>query len=609
MVGDHKVHLDRLGDPTLMRTVWKKGLRGTFRTLRLAELHLAQDPLYFAAHEWDLSAITSRLADDVRSGAYTAERPKVVRAAKGIGLTRPIAHLSFRDALLFKTLVALGENSLIQSMPSWSRMGRRDPDNDSDLASDSGWFRGWLKRQGQLWVISETWEWLVETDISNFFPSVDGRAVLALVRSSSNLGEDCIRLLGQQLRAFSPSPEYRELAAWGLPQERSDASRVLAHSLLRDLDEEFRVEGDANRYSRWMDDVIVGAATREEAVVIVGRVQDALEKLGLYPNRAKTRIYRATEFQVDYMKDVNDYLGAVHDQVEAGQPTDLVTFQRQLRIHLRMPVSRRPKAWDRVLRRFYTESRRLGVPYLLPSWPVHLKSEPTSAAHIFDYLSVFRVTEGRVNRLHAVLSTLSPRYGDVHILALEYLAQAPAINDAPSRQAASVLGFELLERAMKREDWEVGSGAVVVLGKYGQRTDLERLLLIFESQMKLDTPLRQQAFAVLLGAGFLGSDDIDEAAPHSTFDSAVHLRFLRRLHAGDVEAVNRALGLLEPALRRHPDRNAIRPRALFLSPLVRDADPIRYDRITTARLAKLRKNSLRLRDFNVERWLTGRRQL
>jgi hypothetical protein len=52
---------------------------------------------------------------------------------------------------------------------------------------------------------------------------------------------------------------------------------------LKAVDDEFAVEGGNERYSRYMDDIVIGANSTEEALQQVARVQSALERVGLYP--------------------------------------------------------------------------------------------------------------------------------------------------------------------------------------------------------------------------------------------------------------------------------------------------------------------------------------
>jgi hypothetical protein len=68
------------------------------------------------------------------------------------------------------------------------------------------------------------------------------------------------------------------------------------HTYLYEVDQAFEPEGVAGRYSRWVDDIVIGAPSREEGLQYVKRAQLALEKMGLSPNPTKTRVVSRAEF-------------------------------------------------------------------------------------------------------------------------------------------------------------------------------------------------------------------------------------------------------------------------------------------------------------------------
>ena len=78
-------------------------------------------------------------------------------------------------------------------------------------------------------------DWLVETDIANFFPYVQITAVIQHLLSHSDLQEDAVRLLAHMLHVFAPMDEYRTSPIRGLPQENKDCGRILAHTYLTPL--------------------------------------------------------------------------------------------------------------------------------------------------------------------------------------------------------------------------------------------------------------------------------------------------------------------------------------------------------------------------------------
>ena len=597
-----KIELADIGDVPVLRTIWKRTLRRTLRASRLSDLVLAHDPLECLAFDYDLSDTLARLSGELVAGTYRPQSVEVVRSAKKVGLTRPLSFPTVIDSLVFRTIVSRAQNELGASSPAWARFGRTHAtDDDSDTPAESGWFRDWLKRQAQLWVITGSNEWLVETDIANFFPYVDVTAVAEHVLSNSSLAEDVVRLLELMLRSFAPMRSYRPSRVGGLPQEPFDSSRILAHAYLKPLDDAFAAEGGAGRYSRWVDDVVIGGSSWQEALQQVRRAQTSMEQLGLYPNAVKTRILPASVFADDYMKDENDYLGMVQEQLDKGTPVARAWFRQ--RLAQRVKGTTRPKAWGRVLRRYYTASRRLEDKYLLRWWPKHMQESPDSARNILDFLATFQLTKSRLRTLQSVLARFGGVYEDLDLLVREAVSQAPNNASVATREAYAEWGLNTADAELEGNP-RLASASILVIGKFGVERQLDELASMFRARMVTDTPARQQAVVVLLGCGRIDESDLINLLVQSSAESVQHLQFLLALIAAEPRAVGTALSGLEPAERRGPDRWVTRPRMLFVAPLVASADPKRWSAVSTGWLKKLRSNRRRLRDAAAERWYT-----
>ncbi len=572
--------------------------------MRLPDFQLGHDPLEYLAFHWELGSVIETLCQELRDGSYRAGQAEFIRCAKGIGLTRPLAYLRPRDLLLYKTIVSLAENALLASSKPWTRFGRMDVGDEKDggdSVSASGWFRDWLKRQGQIWTITENHDWLIETDVANFFPYVNISSMLDHVLANSRLDEHVVRLLEHMLRRFSPMNEYRVSPLVGLPQEHFDCSRILAHTYLNPVDSEFDSEGQARQYSRWMDDIVIGAATPDEALRRVARAQGALERLGLYPNTAKTRIIPVDRFTEDYMEDENDYLGEVEERLESGATEDMVNFCRRVKRHVRRRDPK-PKAWAQVLRRYYTASKNLRDATLLRFSLSHVHHSPDSARHVFEYLATFRLTTARHRRLVDVLRQLGGVYADIDILAHEYVCMAPNFSGGALRTQVARWALEVLNLELERNP-RLAAAACMTVGKFGRQSDIQELARRFRGDRWPDNPARQQALVVLVGASVLSEEELSEIAPISSLESAQHIRFLRRLIIGGDDVVNMTLNSLEPVQRKGPERYVLRPRILFLAPVVAKSAPAKRDSAATRWSSRLKSNRLHLRDFAAERWL------
>jgi hypothetical protein len=596
-----RLNITDLAEPAILKALWK-GIRRRLRTTRFRDLELARDPLDFLGLERVLDAAIGELAQQLRDNSYRPRPPEWIRSAKRVGLTRPLAFLRPRDQLVYRALVALAENDLLAGAASWTRLGRADPNNEDDdsTLAESGWFRGWLRRQGRVWVIDESHDWLVESDVSNFFPSVQVQDVCAFVQDNSRLGIGLIRLLEYMLQTFAPMPAYRPSRVGGLPQEGFDVSRVLAHLYLKPLDEEFDAEGRDKRFTRWVDDIVVGVDTWDEALRVVQRIQMTLEAIGLNPNTAKTRIIPQGQFSREYMKEENDWLGEFEETVEAGTP-DSSEFRRRLRRHIQRRD--RPRGWSRVLRRYYTYSRRLRDDYLASRWQGHIDESPDSARSIFDYLSTFRITSAQFDRLLEVLERFGSVYEDIELLAHEYLVMAPTVDSPMTNERVGDWALNLVERDMEPRP-RMAAAACLTLGKFGSDRHLDRLATLFPA-MRRDTVLRTQAAVVLLATGRIDPAGLTQLIGRSQLETIETLEFLLALVGAEPQAVGMALSALEPIEKQAPTRAVIRPRMLLLAPIVRASDPRRWTPMARRWERLMKSNDRALRDHVGERWLFG----
>jgi hypothetical protein len=313
-----------------------------------------------------------------------------------------------------------------------------------------------------------------------------------------------------------------------------------------------------------MDDIVVGAHSREEAFAIVRRLQSRVEELSLYLNTGKTKIVRCADFRAGLMKAANDEVGELAAAMKLGAVVASPRLEEVIERH--MALTKRPEAWSRVLRRLYTVARDARCERFLDCVDVHLADFPDSARNIFDYLTAFPLESELVDRLSAAVDGFSGVYEDVEILFALYLSVAPNA-DCPD------LRVQVVQRALRViEDRRVATprvaaANVLVLSKFGSRSDVLALEHLYLQRRLLTVDLEHAMVAVL------GLEP--ESKNHGYWDAmAKRSRFggyLTALQAGERQAVSMALSATRPILRRPPARAVFSPRMLLLAPVVRRA--------------------------------------
>ena len=103
---------------------------------------------------------------------------------------------------------------------------------------------------------------------------------------------------------------------------------MLAHSFLFEFDKILKVKSN-DSFTRWMDDIVVGVDSRDEAVEVLSSASDVLKSRGLALNMSKTNIYSSKEAEYHFMIDENQYIDSI-DFEEAKKPGNLRPISTEL---------------------------------------------------------------------------------------------------------------------------------------------------------------------------------------------------------------------------------------------------------------------------------------
>lgn len=506
-------NLEFVLDTALLKKIWKKSLRDVLRSARLKEALLAHDALEYLAFDWDLDSVVEALGRDIRKGDYRASAPEIIRSAKNKGLSRPLSFFVLRDLLLYKAISLAARDSLLKQAKPWTNYGRAgEKGEEFDLTDEYSWFFWWLKRNQHLWKLVTTNEFIIETDVANFFPYISVGAVAGHLHAHSDLADDVVRIFTHMLNEFAQLPQYRASAAGGLPQDSFDCSRIIAHTYLLPLDEAFEAEGQKGRYSRYVDDVVIGAATYRQGLRLVKKVQLELEALGLYPNTAKTVIIRSSELESEWLRGENDYVGDIERSLKKDEAIDVTYFQTRLNQFLADADAKAKRAWPQVVKRYCTASRLLEDVTLAAKAFDLLEESPGLARNVFDYLAAFPLTLDLVDRIKAFSMATTGLYDDVDLLLHEYISLAPNEDSSELRRVIGEWSLELVKRNFARAPRRAAT-ASLTLGKFGLDEHLMELGAVFEKYRGIDSPARQQATVVLAATNYLPVLDLAELVP------------------------------------------------------------------------------------------------
>lgn len=590
-MGARRLTVDDVSSLAVLRTIWNSE-KQIYWTVRFNEMVLRHDPIDYL--QWIINARPhlEQLRSELVRGLYRPQSPLFIRGAKGRALSRPLAAPTLEDAIVYRAIVEAASASLLRDTPEYARFGgsqRLRRGREPAQTTYDTWFEVFMRRQGALRTLADKGRLVVESDVSNFFMYINRDRLLAVVTERSILARDSVALLSQVLRAFIPLHRFSAPGPQGLIQGNFDASRILAHVYVDLLDDAFRNEGEAGRYCRWVDDIVVSVGTEAEATDVISGIQLALEPIGLAPHPSKTRHLSKVAWEDEHYPSFNEYLDRLEERLKAGRPVNEQVFLSKFRDFLRA----RPTRYRiRVLRRFFTAAKAIETPALRRFAPSMLQEAPDVARWILGYLSIFPLTVRSVERAFELCDQLGDVYQDLHILIVEYLLIAPNKNRKKLRCKIAKLARVRIEKLLTVEEPAAAYLAgllTLLLFKFGFASDLEFVYDHYQRRWPVVDDFTSYAFVCLGSVPKYRSAMIRSLGEVDDTSMTRIAHGLNSLENADERVFKAIKKYLRVISRHRPKRLTFRPRALpclyYLgrAPIVRSAS-IQFMRQTLERL-------------------------
>ena len=131
--------------------------------------------------------------------------------------------------------------------------GRTHFSNTREFGEYDDWFQVWQDYSTAIEKAAESdgYIYVFDTDINDFFPSIDRTRAKALIAAKTGAHPSLLELLFYCLEAWLPRFSYSPMT--GGPVEANDVSRVVAHAYLKSVDAVFKRRKDCI-YLRYVDD-------------------------------------------------------------------------------------------------------------------------------------------------------------------------------------------------------------------------------------------------------------------------------------------------------------------------------------------------------------------
>ena len=555
-----------------MHRVWRI-VRSQERKVHLTEIPLVRDSTGGAAFDLNAADILFNLKRRISDGTYRPRPPVVIESAKSRLLRRRLSYLSFEDSIILNTLVHAARPLLLKKSYDWVNFGRMDKqqkksrDIENIIIDYEHWWNKFLRQRKLVQLIEgDVNPLLVISDITNFFGSIDLSLLRNKFDSVQPLDTRSTNLLFFLLENLRPRDDYGPQRLLGVPVVQDDVSRILAHFYLSDLDDELFQEGQEERYTRWVDDIVVSVPNEVTAGMVMARIERTLTRLGLLPNASKTGIVTKEEFRKEHHEEHNELLDWVHQSTEKEIPLtndSKLEFEEMLSKFLN---SQRFGRWNRILKRYYTESRRIRSDTLLNTWVEHLAQYPADARNILDYVAFFFGSMQFAEEFFCFLKEHGSLFHDIEILLYEYLLLKPFPND---RALCSFIADQTFLHYRGRDGFDSPGGYVralqsLVMYKFAPSRAAEYIKPGF-----VETTIEYPLFATY-GLPILAADAKHREQAFEGIEEIEDSRILRvralieRLEEGKTRAADVFMSLMEPKRTSLPSRYVLNARVLPL---------------------------------------------
>lgn len=473
--------------------LWRKLVRDQMRSLDIKDLHDYYDFNYAIESKVDF------IIDKVSSGLYRAEAPLIYKVEKKHGVCRHMMIPSPSDALVFQVLTDELYETLSKAQPSEGAFYSRDRHflslpHDQKEAASYPWFVLWPKFQEQVWDFSKSYKYIVTTDLSNYFDNIGLRELRHVISSLANTREVYLDLLFALIEDLSWHPDYLPASHKGLPTINIEAPRLLAHSLLFEVDDVLK-DRTGDNFVRWMDDINFGVDEKIDANVILGEINDVLKSRGLALNLAKTTIFSPKETQLHFLFKENVRLTKVLKRAKTLKSNKAkhnlaLKTNKQFEDHLKDCKARNK---DKVTKRYLTILGILEGPIAVKLAVTLFVDNPGMRDSVLLYVTKLKFNKNIARQVLKILDDIDYLDNVTFCRVVEMCVKWDIPHDARGKWFVS----EVIARLDKYNDPFAWLCKVNFLAKYGEPHEILNLAEGAKKYNAKESFFARQAMAVL----------------------------------------------------------------------------------------------------------------
>ncbi len=379
-----KQELEKVFSKSNIIKVWRKIVRDQLRRTDILDIFDYYDINY------NIEERATLLRRDILDGNYLPSKPLIYRIEKKFGICRHLIVPQPIDALVLQILTEDVREPILKNQPSKNAFYSRDKHNvrKPHEIDEYGlnWRQLWQKMQKKIYNFNKSKKLIITTDLTNYYDTIFIPELRKIVTGFVNNKESVLDILFKIIETITWIPDYLPYSGRSLPTTNLEAIRLLAHSFLFELDMIIEKKSDSS-FTRWMDDIVIGVNSRDEAVEILSSMSDILKSRGLALNIKKTNIYSAKEAEFHFLIQENKYLDSIDYDSCLKHGISNISNKLYSRFKQHNKNNQDAKYFDKVSKRYITAFSKIKSRRILRDIPKLFNEQPNVRLNILYYLS------------------------------------------------------------------------------------------------------------------------------------------------------------------------------------------------------------------------------
>lgn len=480
--------IDKIFEKQRLINIWRKIVKDQLRSADIIDLFDHYDFNYFIEEK------VKTIIAEIKKGTYRSSYPLSYRIEKKYGICRHMILPQPNDALILQALTEYLYPNIKDKQPSKQAYYSRDRStlkktNEIQIVDSQCWLEYWKKMQKEIYGFNETKACLIVTDLSNYFDSIDLQDLRKYLTSHFTVNETVVDLLFRIITDIAWIPDYLPFSPRGLPTINIEAIRLLAHSYLFEIDEIIQKKCSDN-FVRWMDDIIIGCDSHNQAIEIVSSISEVLKSRGLALNLSKTSILDQEGGESEFCILENKYLDSIQKRIETKKKVDtrvlIIKFKHELKNSNR-------KHWDKIIKRYYTLFGKLECKKILKYSVEIYNKNPSLRSSITNYMGIINCNSESKKIFLELLRTHKTFDEISKYLLISVLIRWEIVDTKQNRQFLKEVK-EQISRISTDMDYFC---YLLFLNKYASDSDLLFVIKKYENKWMTSSFLRRQVASVL----------------------------------------------------------------------------------------------------------------